>query len=143
MFMSTPRRRRRRRLPEIIERVAEVIAEYERTQPGLVHEMRGLRTKQKSRHWSGATRTDIYAPDDTSRTVYKLLSWVSHPIAVGVHDVEVRASGSEATVRFQPIENRDILAERVAWAVGHSLLFSWNDFAEVWGFEKVESPWPH
>jgi hypothetical protein len=89
------------------------------------------------------TRTEIYAPDDADRTVYKLLSWESHPISLGLRDVEIASSGAEARVTFQPIENRNALAERVAWAVGHSLLFSWNDFAKVWGFEEIQSPWPH
>ena len=129
--------------PGMLERVAAIISEYERTHTDLVREMRELRKKQKSLHWSGATRTGIYAPDDASTTVYKLLSWESHPIAVGVRDVEISSSGTEAAVTFRPIENRDVLGERVAWAVGHSLLFSWNDYAKVWGFKEIQSPWPH
>jgi hypothetical protein len=105
--------------------------------------MRAVRKKGKNLHWSGTSRTNAYASDDANKLVYKLLSWEAHPIAIGLRDVEIDASASSATVSFKPTENAEALGERIAWAVGHSLLFVWNDYAAVWGFEAMPSPWPH
>jgi hypothetical protein len=118
---------------EMKKNVNEVLAEYERTHPTLVLEMRNLRQKRKSLHWSGATRTNIYAPSDSSRMTYKLFSWVAHPIAVGARDVDISVDGRRASVTFRQTENPVSHAERIAWAVGHSLIFTWNDYAKVWG----------
>jgi hypothetical protein len=128
---------------EMKKNVDEVLAGYERTHPALVVEMRNLRQKRKSLHWSGVTRTEIYAPGDSSRVTYKLFSWVAHPIAVGARDVEIRVDGKRAIVTFRQTENPESHAERIAWAVGHSLIFAWNDYAKVWGFDEIALPWPH
>jgi hypothetical protein len=96
------------------ESVNAQVAEYQRTHAALVEEMRNLRKKRKGLHWSGKTRTDVYAADPPSRTTYKLLSWEAHPIAVGIRDVKIDRDGTAVTVTFPPIENVEALAERVA-----------------------------
>lgn len=125
------------------ESVNAEIAQYERTHAALVDEMRNLRKKRKGLHWSGKTRTDVYAPDPPSRTAYKLLSWEAHPIAVGIQDVKIDRDGAAVTVTFPPVEDVEALADRVAWAVAHSVFYVWNSYAAVWGLRRVASPWSH
>lgn len=121
--------------------VAREIAEYEKSHADLVTEMRALRKKNKRLHWSGVSRTQVYAPNDPSRSVYKLLSWEAHPIAVGIHAIDVSTDDHGVLVTIQPVRDIDELTDRVAWAVAHSLFYVWNGYAAVWRLQPVEKPW--
>jgi hypothetical protein len=126
----------------LLESVAAQIAAYETSHPPLVDEMRTLRKRRKGLHWSGKTRTDVYAPDPPSRKVYKLLSWEAHPIAVGIHEVEITQQDRAFAVAFPTIADGEELVDRAAWGVAHSLFFTWNTYAAIWRLRRVASPWP-
>lgn len=121
--------------------VAREITGYEKNEPELVADMRALRKKNKRSHWSGVSRTEVYAHDAASRSVYKLLSWEAHPIAVGIHAIEVSPDGDGVRVGIPPVNDVGDLTNRVAWAVAHSLFFVWNGYAAIWRLQAVESPW--
>lgn len=109
--------------------------------PHLVKEMRALRTKNKGLHWSGVTRTQVYAPGESSRSAYKLLSWESHPFSGGLHAIDIIPIGTGVRVVMRATEDVEELSDRTAWAVAHSVLFAWNAYATLWHLQPVEAPW--
>lgn len=121
--------------------LADEIKSYERDQSALVEEMRALRKSNKRAHWSGKQLTEVYGPNDASRSAYKLLSWQSHPKSTGIHGVEVSRSSARISVVIPAVEYTEAHKDRVAWAVAHNLLYVWNTFARIWQLRPVESPW--
>lgn len=121
--------------------LAEEINAYERAKPALVQEMRALRKSSKRVPWSGKQLMDVYGANDASRSAYKLLSWQSHPKSTGIHGVEVHRSDARVSVVIPAVQDIEAHKERVAWAVGHSLLYVWNTFATIWQLRPIESPW--
>lgn len=127
--------------PAFREDVNSELVALEVTHARLVEEMRTLRTRNKRLHWSGHPRSRIYAPDEPTRAVYRLLSWEAHPFAAGLHAIDIDSVGAGVKITIRPVQDAEELAARTAWAVAHTVLFAWNAYATLWHLQPVEWPW--
>lgn len=122
----------------MVDNHKEALARFERDYPALVEDVRGQRKKGRY-HWSGLSRTKVVAPTESSKAVYKMLSWESHPDIAAIRDVSGEIKGNDGVLKFYESEDVDALVERAASSASECLLRAWNLFAHFWQQQKIES----
>lgn len=125
---------------EMLEKNTTGLAKFEAGYPDVVAEVKAQRKRWK--HWSGQSRTSIVAPTGSARSVYKMLSWETHPDIGPIRDVSTEQRDGVTYLDLTVSVDIDALLERSASSTSECLLRAWNAFADSFGQERIDNAPP-
>jgi len=125
---------------EVRENNTAGLARFESSHPEVVAEVRLQRKSQK--HWSGKSRTSIVGPTDATRSVYKVLSWETHPDIGPIRDISTEERDGVTYLDLTVRADVDAVVERSASSTSECLLRAWNAFAQSFGQKRIDDAPP-
>jgi hypothetical protein len=118
------------------------LAKFEAAYPDIVKEVRGQR-KKKRYHWTGGSRSKVIGSSSSAATsVYKMLSWETHPDVVSIRDIEAITDGNGGYLEFNATPDATAFVERSASATSECLLRAWNAFAQSFAQNLIDDAPP-
>lgn len=99
--------------------------------------------KQRFYHWSGISRSRMEQVVSVPGTanIYQYLSWEAHAVMSPIRDIHLNTNkeGTVKSLEFKMLADAEEESERIAWTVGGILFYMWNDYAEQFGLNLIDT----